>query len=834
MSSEELSENKAGTFVSGPGSFIMSSDLKELRPTMPCGFAAATGAQLTFTEVKSRPRDAIPIDKLSEDQKRKLAIDCWNHGYWEDLFIGDRHITKPEAIEAVREGSELGKNLVQITMTGYDHIYKSFLQHDEEKCPLVKKLISEPRIDSPEPSSEVTIVSEAARSVKIPSTFTIYNHLSVTVYIYRLNASRHIATYFGDIPARIPARIPGKSSPVSEAKPDFTGQWWEARASKHQDFSILGHYVAYPGCSTWDIVSFPTDSFLPSAWNSDLDQPWNVCITNNLKTYVCIWQVMPNGSLNFVGVLNSRFSTDQAIFKISCGPCYIGTSLIATQGNTVISKFFVDSTECTTWSLDIGTPPGGEEIYATGDNNYIFYQVNTPQDDTVTIVAKKYSKQITISSNVTYLYASLFDSCSAYFAAPEDVKVTIESRDTPSGSPTHYDKNTITDSLYIQMTTNGERLQNLCVKNPAPGVWTIAIQAKTNTPVYFQFQTVPTAAPYGTMQATLSSSSMLGSNWEDIAYAGYASIANNIANNQMFDVETDIGIFPQLFADLTLGMEVVASLPTFGCFQKTVQNDQKIVKNVIDTVKNAAVPTPLDLHSILLVDADGADAGTHFIFQGRKRYIYPIVETGAFRQDYSKLVGKHEAIEEKFLSKLNDSKLKLVSIAGHGNYDRVCGYTVSGISPYTPILLATDVTEELATGKIFHFLACNTAKELGQTLVKNKAVAFIGYNKPFEASSPYKWMLQPDCTVEQELINGKTVEQAVEHAKAEYKKLMNKANDSGKPLIVIGKLKRDCEALVVLGNGNAMLVQASNQDEQQQSTSQDEQDSEEHNQTASS
>ena len=87
------------------------SNLKELRPMMPCGFAAASGTQLTFSEVKSWPGDAIPVDKLSEDQKQKLVIDCWNHGFWEDLYIGDCHTTKPEAISAVSEGSELGKKL---------------------------------------------------------------------------------------------------------------------------------------------------------------------------------------------------------------------------------------------------------------------------------------------------------------------------------------------------------------------------------------------------------------------------------------------------------------------------------------------------------------------------------------------------------------------------------------------------------------------------------------------------------------------------------------------------------------------------------------------------
>ena len=108
------------------------SNRKDLRLTMPCGFAADTGTQLTFTEVKSRPSNAIPIDKLSENQKRKLTIDCWNHGFWDDIFIGDLEITQSKAIGAVNEGSELGNELVQLTMTGYAHIYRGFFPCDEK------------------------------------------------------------------------------------------------------------------------------------------------------------------------------------------------------------------------------------------------------------------------------------------------------------------------------------------------------------------------------------------------------------------------------------------------------------------------------------------------------------------------------------------------------------------------------------------------------------------------------------------------------------------------------------------------------------------------------
>ena len=120
-------------------------------------------------------------------------------------------------------------------------------------------------------------------------------------------------------------------------------------------------------------------------------------------------------------------------------------------------------------------------------------------------------KKIEIPLNVTYLYASVFECCKTYFAAPEDVIVTIDSEDA-SYKPKSYKHNTNTDSLYIQMTPNGQSLQKLFVKDPAPGWWTITVQAKTKAPVYFQFQTVPKEHFFDTIRDTLSSSYVLGLN----------------------------------------------------------------------------------------------------------------------------------------------------------------------------------------------------------------------------------------------------------------------------------------------------------------------------------
>ena len=205
-----------------------------------------------------------------------------------------------------------------------------------------------------------------------------------------------------------------------------------------------------------------------------------------------------------------------------------------------------------------------------------------------------------------------------------------------------------------------------------------------------------------------------------------------------------------------------------------VQNDQEVTEKATDTMRDVAAPTPSDLHNILLVDANGADDATKFVFKSRNNYVYPDVESGVFRENHSKLVGKNEAFKKNFVSKLNDPNFKLVSVGGHGSDDCVFGYIASGDDSPTPILSTTDVTKELATGKIFHFLACSTSNELGPALVENGAIAFVGYKEPFALCTDYQWILQPDCTIDQELIKGKTVKQAVEKAKAEYRRIMNK------------------------------------------------------------
>ena len=795
------------------------------RDNMPCGYAD-TGNKLTFSKVKKLIESVraeypelrgvtiieyakiIPIDKLLESQKQNLAIDCWKYGLWKDIFIGDDQITKNKAIDAVKESSALGKELVHLVITGYAHIYKSFLPHDEQQYPLSATSSSQSRWSSASPISPASspaielpgplkkkLETKPEQPLTVPEASTspsesqessvmIHNSLSFTVYIYSYSG-KSLSKCISDIPVGVKTKFSvlkyNEQLVATKGQMDFT--------------SIVSAYITNYGCTTWNIASFPVDSFLPSTWQLD-PKPWKVLIVNHLRTHVCIWQVLPNGSLHFIDVLQHRYGPHCYNYAEHC---YIGTSLVATQGDTVISKFFVDSKACVEWLINPAFGPYTPEPVTdtTGDNNYIFYQVNTLRDDWVPPMPNNFSKQIVIPSGVKFLYASLFDPCNAYFAVPKDVTVTIDSQDA-SGAITRYNSDTNTESLYIQMAASGKSVQKLCVKAPTAGKWTINIKAKTNTQVFFQFQTVPTKSPYDTTKNTLSK--LLGLKWKCIAYAGFT----NICNTQKFGGDNDIVVMPVAVAPVGMALfnGKVAESQWAQVFSDLQNCDGDIEKGT-STVCNKVAPPPPNLPNILLVDANGDDKATKRIYESREQFLYKKVEIGVPQNNYSKLVGENEATRELFLTRVADSNLKLVSVAGHGNNNKVCGYGQH------VILDTTNVNRDLVKGKIFHFYACCTAIGLGPELNRNEAIAYVGYDKTLQTlvnKEDYdEWVIKPDCTIVLELIQGKTVREAVNRARAYYKKLLNRHKDQYMNPFLIGILKDHYGALRVQGNLDARI-----------------------------
>ena len=381
---------------------------------------------------------------------------------------------------------------------------------------------------------------------------------------------------------------------------------------------------------------------------------------------------------------------------------------------------------------------------------------------------KPFYKEIQIPSEVKYLYASLFDSSNAYFSAPEGVTVSIESKDE-SGTIKYYNEDTDTDSLYIQM--NGKSLHKLCVRDPVAGEWRIRIQAKTNTPLFFQFQTVPTKDPHDTMRDTFEAGS-LGSN---IAYAGLANIFNIPIGGDAENGKMAEAIKKALYRGRTLLQS-----------RKDLRDHYELteIEKAIEILSKVANPADSSkLPDVLLVDANGDDEATKRIYTVREELLYNIDE---FHVNYHTLIGEHGATRQNFeIGLAYISNLKLVSVAGHGNNNKVFGYLPPGIDfvegemsiqpgVHVPdaILNRISVNPMLVNGKIFHLCSCCSAANdgLGQELVANRARAFVGYVTTFTSVADL-WMIKPDCTIDAILMEGKTVEEAVTVAKAHYKAL---------------------------------------------------------------
>ena len=256
------------------------SDRKELIPKMPCGFAADTGDMLTFKEVKSLIVSALVEARLVKQFSIRFHA----------LFTID--LDQDSTIINLAQDS---------TIINFTRIYKNLLPHDKEKYPLMETL---------RPALWISPALVARRKL-----VTVYNNLSFTVYVHAYFVSRFEC--IGDI-------SPGQERIFHIRVSDHDEALLVAKDGWDPLSNVVSSYIVHPWSTTWNIATLPTDSFLPSVWKLD-KTPWKVHITNYLKTYICIWQVLPNGTLHFMHVMPICSS-------ITADHCYIGTSLVATQG----------------------------------------------------------------------------------------------------------------------------------------------------------------------------------------------------------------------------------------------------------------------------------------------------------------------------------------------------------------------------------------------------------------------------------------------------------------------------------------------------------------------
>jgi len=262
-------------------------------------------------------------------------------------------------------------------------------------------------------------------------------------------------------------------------------------------------------------------------------------------------------------------------------------------------------------------------------------------------------------------------------------------------------------------------------------------------------------------------------------------------------------------------------------------NGQEIknIQQSADLLYNVATPVPKGLPYILMVDSNGEDGLTRDLYLARKEYLKDYVKRSKYK---NYLITLNKVNQEDFQNNLEIESLRLVSCGGHGGIEVLYGHSRPEWN-FSPILTSQQVIENevLVKDKIFHSFACGTGTTrigaLGTTVVNDGgAIAFIGYNEGvygvlkeeydtrqmridaclssdflrWRENLSYMSQYVPDCKIVQALIEGKTVEEAVNLGKLWYGKLAFKYDYLP---TIIGFVKHNREQLVYHGNGQAIL-----------------------------
>jgi len=329
--------------------------------------------------------------------------------------------------------------------------------------------------------------------------------------------------------------------------------------------------------------------------------------------------------------------------------------------------------------------------------------------------------------------------------------------------------------------------------DPTPGTWKIKIRTPTNaaTAIFFQIQTAPTKDPYETIRTTFEGDEdddlkPKTSQWKEFVYRGLAVI---------YIIEGTYIIKGTNLIKYVTGIETLET--------KHVQNNN--IKALSKSICAVAVPIPNALPKILLADANGEDELTRNLYSARVQRLYQYVYFSIYRNDLLKLPNVNKA---DFQIRLQNRELRLVSFGGHGTTEALygfCGETV---------LTSQDIcsTPRLARGKIFHAIAfsagLNNMTPIEEILLSQNAIAFIGYRDlvyaiPETESLAYIHQYIPDCNIVRALIDGCTVEEAMQIGKQSYLELLTKYPDYLP--IRRGYLLHNYFTLFCIGDRNAVL-----------------------------
>ncbi len=177
------------------------------------------------------------------------------------------------------------------------------------------------------------------------------------------------------------------------------------------------------------------------------------------------------------------------------------------------------------------------------------------------------------------------------------------------------------------------------------------------------------------------------------------------------------------------------------------------------------------------------DSVVSYLYAWSEEIIYFAQENNVPYTDFKKEKANKEEVE-KFLAK---QKPSLVVFNGHGSSKSIAGHK-------NEVLICATENEKLLTSTITYAVACDAAAQLGESIIKEGGIAFIGYRGPFgfahqpsrECTPGKDLFAQPFKQASNEIIisllKGHTVNEAYEKSQKTFSKLMQKysASDADK------------------------------------------------------
>jgi hypothetical protein len=98
---------------------------------LPIGFHKESKEMITRRDVIDQLNVLRPINELDTSQQTKLVIARWKAGQWVDMIYNDELITAERALKEVEENTELGQELVRISLMGYQIKLEGLMQSDK-------------------------------------------------------------------------------------------------------------------------------------------------------------------------------------------------------------------------------------------------------------------------------------------------------------------------------------------------------------------------------------------------------------------------------------------------------------------------------------------------------------------------------------------------------------------------------------------------------------------------------------------------------------------------------------------------------------------------------